>query len=96
MKGNILRGILLDLMRKMYPEGIDYRTIITILYQYHKVDAISDSLEYLADKEYVQKKTAPHPYAEQETVCWYKITPKGIDLLEGNIESDPGILIQRK
>jgi len=95
MKENILRGKLLDLFRKVYPEGIDQKTIISILFQYHKIGDIQTSLEYLVGKEYALKKEHPHPYIKQEKILWYKLTPKGIDLLDGNIENDPGILIQR-
>ena len=94
-KENILRGKLLDLLRKIYPEGIDQKTVISILFQYHRTDDILSSLEYLRDKEYVLKKEQPHPFIKQEKILWYKLTPKGIDLLEGNIEADPGILVQQ-
>jgi hypothetical protein len=94
-KDNILRGKLLDLLRKIYPDGIDFITIMSILFQYHKTEDISASLEYLLDKEYILKKEHPHALISHETIKWYKLTPKGIDLLEGNINPDPGILIQR-
>jgi len=95
MKENILRGKLLDLLRKVYPEGIDQKTIISILFQYHKVDNILSSLEYLIDKKYVLMREYPDPIIKQEKFKWYKLTPHGIDLFEGNIEDDPGILNQR-
>jgi len=94
-KDNILRGILLEFLRKVYPEGAEKKTIISIFYQYHKTEDISTSLEYLTDKKYIHKKEHPHPYIKQEAILWYKITPEGIDLIEGNIKADPGILIQR-
>ncbi|MCL2722211.1 MAG: hypothetical protein FWD47_12855 [Treponema sp.] len=92
---NILRGKLLDLLRKVYPEGIDQKTIISILFQYHKSDDILSSLEYLTDKKYIIKKEQPHPFLKHEKIQWYKLTPCGIDLLDGNINDDPGILLQR-
>jgi hypothetical protein len=95
MKDNILRGKILDLLKKIYPDGVDYRTLITILFQYHKTGDIAASLEYLVDKDYVLKKEHPHPFMEQECILWYKLAPKGMDLLEGNIGSDPGVLIPR-
>jgi hypothetical protein len=94
-KDNILRGKILDLLCKIYPDGVDHITMVSILFQYHKTEDISSSLEYLVDKEYVLKKEHPHSYIKQETIKWYKLRPKGIDLLEGNIDPDPGILIQR-
>ncbi|MDR2924279.1 MAG: hypothetical protein LBU85_13205 [Treponema sp.] len=94
-KNNILRGKILDLLCKIYPDAVDHITMVSILFQYHKTEDISSSLEYLVDKEYVLKKEHPHSYIRQEIITWYKLTPKGIDLLEGNIDPDPGILIQR-
>jgi hypothetical protein len=68
---------------------------MSVFFQYHKTEDIATSLEYLVDKDYVLKKEFPHPYMEQELIQWYKLAPKGMDLLEGNIGSDPGVLIPR-
>ena len=95
MKDNILRGKLLELLRKIYPDGADQKTVISIFFQYYKTEDISASLEYLADKEYILKKVSPHPFLTQETIQWFKLAPKGIDLLDGNVPADPGILIPR-
>jgi hypothetical protein len=95
MKDNVLRGKIMELLRKVYPEGVDKKTIMSVFFQYHKTEDISSSLEYLSDKEYIIKKEFPHPYLEQELVQWYKLSPKGMDLLEGNIPADPGILLPR-
>ena len=93
MKDTILRGKLLELLRNVYPDGIEKSTIISILFQYHKAEDISASLEYLIDKGYAIRKEYPHPYVIQEVIHWYKLSPSGMDLLEGNISNDPGILI---
>ena len=95
MKDNILRGKLLELLKSVYPEGVERKTIISIFFQYHRVDDIASSLEYLIDKEYVIKKEFPHSYLKNENVQWYKLSPKGIDLMDGNINGDPGILIPK-
>jgi hypothetical protein len=95
MKDNILRGKLLELLRKIYPEGVEQKTIISIFFQYHRMEAIVAALEYLVDKEYALRKEFPHPYMKQETIRWYKLCPKGIDLLDGNIPADPGILVPK-
>jgi hypothetical protein len=91
MKTNILRGKILAFLRDMYPEGADERSIVSIFYQYHKSVDIIDSLAYLSDKGYVQKKDLPHPYRKLESIKMFKISPTGIDLVEGNIPLDPGI-----
>jgi len=94
MKQNILWGKVLALLKKVYPDGVDEITIISVLYQYHKTEHIHATLEYIVDKGYVEKNQHPHPFMEQEHVRWYKLTPNGVDLLEGNIDPDPGILVQ--
>ena len=43
----------------------------------------------------IERKEHPHPYLEYEKLQWYKLTACGIDLLEGTIGEDPGVLIQR-
>lgn len=95
MKQTIVRGKILGLLKKVYPDGVDEITIVSILYQYHKTEDIHASLEYITDKDYVERKQQPHPFMEREYVRWYKLKPKGVDLLEGTIEPDPGILIQQ-
>jgi len=95
MKQNILRGKILALLKKVYPNGVDEITIISVLYQYHKTEEITASLEYLVDKKYIILSEHPHPYLENDTLKGYKLHPDGIDLLEGNIKDDPGILIPK-
>ena len=96
MKPNILRGKILNFLREIYPEGADERTIVSIFFEYHKLDHIIDALVYLSDKGYSVRKETPHPYREQEKIRIYKIAPSGIDLVEGNIDNDPGITIIRE
>ena len=95
MKNNALRGKILELLKKVYPEGIDEKTVVGALFQYHKTDDIFASLEYLFDKGLIEKKEHPHVFAELEKVRWYKILPPGIDLLDGDAKEDPGVLIPR-
>ena len=96
MKQTILRGKILALLKKVYPDGVDEITVISILYQYHKTEEIKASLEYIVDKGYVERKQQPHPFMDHSYVRWYKLKPNGVDLLEGNSDSDPGVLIQRE
>jgi hypothetical protein len=95
MKQTILRGKILALLKKVYPDGVDEITVISVLYQYHKTEDIHASLEYVVDKGYVEKREHPHPFIEREHVRWYKLKPAAIDLLEGSVPEDPGVLIQR-
>lgn len=94
MKGTILRGKLLVLLSNVYPDAMEQTSIIGIYYQLNKVDDIHAELAYLVDKGYIIKKETPHPFKENKTVVYYKISPKGIDLCEGNIQADPGIILQ--
>lgn len=90
-----LRGAVLTFLRDIYPEGAERRTIISVLYQYHDYEPIKQALEYLVDKEYVSRKDVPHPYRAGDNISIYRITARGIDLLDGLI-SDPAVLIPRE
>jgi hypothetical protein len=90
-----LRGKLLSLLKKTYPDGVDEKTVVSIFYQYHRTEDIYASLEYLACKKYIERKEQPHLYLEQEKLKWYKLTALGIDLIEGSIPDDPGVVVQR-
>ncbi len=96
MKDNAIRGEMLEFLKYVYPEGASLESMIDIFFQYHKDIDVKESLEYLTDKEYILKKELPHPYRERNSLRWFKILPKGIDLLEGNIPEDPGIAIPRR
>jgi len=93
IKTNFLRGKILRLLKDIYPDGMNQLDIVGIYYQYHKPTDIVRSLEYLSDKEYVVRKEMPHPYKAGESIVWYKLLPKGIDLVEGNIPADPGVTV---
>jgi len=92
MRDNAIRGKLLDFLHDIYPEGADDRSILSVFYQYHLASDIEHSLEYLNDKGYISRKDVPHPYRKGEFIKLYKISPSGIDLLDG-IAVDPGIAI---
>lgn len=93
MKNNMLRGKILRLLSDMYPDGIERTSLVGIYHAYEHVDDIDKSVAYLIDKGYCSKTETPHPYKANMFVTYYKITPKGIDLIEGNCEPDTGILI---
>lgn len=94
MKNGILRGKLLRLLLDMYPDSMEQGSIIGIYYQYHSVDSIRKSLQYLLDKGLIIVHAVPHPYREGLEVVYYKISPAGVDLLEGNTTArDAGIVL---
>ena len=85
-----LRGNILRFLREIYDNTIAHASILESYYQYYKVDDIEDCIAYLVDKGYAVKKELKSPFASFEVSHIYKISTKGIDLLEGTIE-DPGI-----
>jgi len=92
MKPLVLRARLLEFLRDLYPNGADERTVVSVFYEYHRFDDIVESLSYLADKGYAERKEVPHPYRAGERIRMYKILPAGIDLLDGTIK-DPAVTI---
>jgi len=92
MRSKALRGILLDFLKQIYPKEIELIGLYGVFYERHTVDAINKALGYLVDKGYVEEKIVPNPYRRYKCYKLYKLTPKGLDLLEGTI-NDPGIFV---
>ena len=87
----LLRGQILDFLKRIYPREIEELEILSVFYQYYKDVEIQQSLAYLVDKGYVEaRKVSIYNKKKQHTL--YKLSPKGIDLLERTIE-DPAIII---
>ncbi len=87
-----LRGQLIDFFKKIYPKDIEELAIISVFYQYHKDNEIRQSLQYLVDKGYIEKKEVEHPYKRRHKLTFYRLTAKGIDLYENTITDDGVIL----
>jgi DNA-binding PadR family transcriptional regulator len=83
-----LRGLILDFLKRIYPREIEELEVIAVFYQYHRDTEIRQALAYLVDKGYVEAKKVAVPYDKRRYRMLYKITPKGIDLLEGEIIDD--------
>ena len=54
---------------------------------------IPGHLTYLQSKGYVEIEERQNPLSNSAKVIMAKITPKGVDLIEGNIGQEPGILL---
>lgn len=93
MKLNILRGKILRLLHELYPNGIEYTSLLGIYYSYEKIENIRKSLQYLIDRNLVVQKESPHPYKEEKKILFYKISPAGIDLVEGSAKPIAGVYI---
>lgn len=87
-----IRGEILNALRLNYPSQISEKQIISWLEQlgYITYERIKEYIEYLQDKGYVQIEMKRIKSYRQEN-SMVKLTPKGVDLLEGSIEEDPGI-----
>lgn len=92
MKPLILRGNILDFLKYTYPDKVDERSIVGSLYVYNDYDDIIGALAYLVDKGYIERTEVPHPYKSVEKIRMYKISPAGIDLLDGTT-TDPAVTV---
>lgn len=98
MKGKIfatLRGEILDFLRMAEMRYVERITIIEVFYQYWKDRQIIESLEYLVDRGYVEEKTIEDPLKRFAKKHLYRITSKGIDVLDGTIK-DEGIIVPER
>lgn len=87
-----LRGAILQMMNNLNPTAAEENAIIAAYYQYYKPAVIRKSLQYLVDSGYLNKTKDPHPFMRLEKITRYKISPKGINLLEGDAR-DVGIVV---
>lgn len=87
-----LRGAILQMMKNISPTQAEENAIVAAYYQYYKPVEIRRALVYLVDSGYLEKTKDPHPYLRLEKITRYKITPKGINLLEGDT-NDVGIVV---
>ena len=87
-----LRGYILDFLKRIYPRKVEELNIIATFYQYWTDSQIKRTLAYLTEKGYVEIEEKPHPVLKRKRLKFYKLTARGIDLLEGTI-SDDGIIL---
>lgn len=88
-----LRGHLLKFLFRVYPKEIEELSIISVFYQYYSDIEIKKALQYLADKGYVEKRVEPFPGFHRRKLHLYKITAKGIDVIEGTCR-DEGLIFE--
>lgn len=88
-----VRGEILKILKRNYPYQTGDKLIADILMdiQYSVSPAtISGHLTYMEEKGYVKTEKVK-AYGVERVLA--KLTPKGIDLTEGNIPADPGVKI---
>lgn len=92
-----LRGFILTMCKHNYPHGCSEKLILTTLgeNQFASSPALLRAhIEYLEEKGYVRiEDVQAHGLGISRTLVF--ITAKGIDLLEGSIPQDPGVLLFR-
>ena len=89
------RGEILSFLYGIHPLAISQVSIYQTYFQYYRTEDIDKILEYLVEKGYVEEGLIQPPNTMFELVKNYKITPEGIDLLDGTIQ-DPGIIFVRR
>lgn len=87
----IARGEVLKMLYSMYPDAVG-DNVIKNTFPWITEPTIDGHIAYLVDDGYATREMIDHKqYAFSTAEYVVKITPKGIDLLEGNIPADPGI-----
>ena len=89
------RGEILTFLYDIHPLSISLTSIYQTYFQYYRTEDIDRILEYLVEKNYVEEETVQPPNTMFETVKRYKISPAGIDLLDGTI-IDAGVIFVRR
>lgn len=88
-----IRGWALRICDRAQPYGASFSVIETTLMEagFHvSLTEIKAQLKYLEGKGYIQVQEIRKGDVKRRINT---ITPKGVDLLEGNIEPDPGVLL---
>jgi hypothetical protein len=84
----MLRYEILDYLNRIYPRAVEEIEIISVFYRTYRTKEIKRQLYYLFDKGYIEAMEIEIPYMHYEKKKLFKITPKGIDLLDRRIHDD--------
>ncbi|GEM_PF-1620419 len=90
-RGKLLRGYLLQFLRRAYPHGIYAQDIVDVFKHDFHIRTIMANVTYLVEKGYVDQEERSHPAYRTRKVTIYRLTPKGMDLTEQTI-SDDGVV----
>ena len=87
----IARGEILRMLYRTYP-SVAGDNLLRATFVWITEPTIEGHVEYLIESGYVTREDIdPTQYKFSTAKYLLKITPKGIDLLEDNIDADPGI-----
>lgn len=87
----IARGEVLRMLYRMYPDAVG-DNVMKSTFIWVTPNTIEGHVAYLVESGYAVREHIDHKKFEFSTANYIvKITPKGIDLLEGSIDPDPGI-----
>lgn len=88
-----IRGWILRICHRAQPYGASFQVIEVTLMDsgFHvSLSEIKAHLKYLEEKGYITTEELKQKGVKRRI---NSITPKGVDLLEGNIDPDPGVLL---
>ncbi len=86
----IRRGEILRVLYRNLPDRVGDNLLQQILTD-DSIATIKGHLRYLKDKSYIELCKVEKEYSTATMMA--KIKPLGVDLLEGSIDSDPGITL---
>lgn len=87
----ITRGEILRMLYRMYPDAVG-DNVLKSTFVWVTPGVLDGHAAYLVEDGYAKREEIDHKKFEFSTANYIlKISPKGIDLLEGNIGPDPGI-----
>jgi len=88
-----IRGWVLRICQRAQPYGASFQVIEVTLMDagFHvSLSEVKAHLKYLEGKGYIRMEELKHEGVKRRVNY---ITPKGVDLIEGNIDPDPGVLL---
>lgn len=88
-QNRILRGMILRVCYRNLPHPVG-DNLMAQIFTNETLSNIQGNLRYLADKEYIELSEVTEPFITATLMA--KLVAKGVDLLEGSIEPDPGIV----
>lgn len=89
-QNRILRGEILRVLYRNLPYPVGDNLLATIFTQ-ETLTQIQGNLRYLADKRYVELVEVKEPYSSATLMA--KLNSLGVDLLEGTLPADPGVIV---